>query len=500
MSSSLRNLQTAAKRFEAAENSAIECIGVAWPQLGAFETALSTYIDLHNIAAFDDERHDEMQKLRQARHLLSRLPIHPDHELCGLTNLKPLLDATDGSVIEIARKQCVSLARELLDSRHPAAALDAVLRATSSSTNELNGRVALVAPEKYHQAIRDCVNLGQTNYELLSQTQLKRQGVWDVAVYLGPQYASYPGTPLELRKKKVAWMYSAPAALRTIQLLWSGHFDISEYTLWQESPLTLHRSNGPTRFKVFIDDVVPPPPPPPTLPPPADGVPGFIIDLAGGYQVALSKDHGPRPQVMQISDFSVSIEADSADQLTRGDTLLLRVDRTARDFVTSAAAARMGSEAYAKARTACSTFKGKIVEKASQNRTDAESCLRSKGIVNASYYLHACADDEYIAPSRLERYQDLCVALGVDYSKDEYGLFKNMRTAHRAAGLAARQNIQEQLKTDQSWEDETRDFGYCLREFPNIGKILITAIIAVRPQTVALNKLGRVAKDGRLVD
>lgn len=500
MSSSLRNLETASMRFEAAEQSFIDCVGVAWPTFANFEAALSNYIELCDNIAYDDERHAELQALRLIRHRLSRVPIHPDHESIGLKDL-PLETSSNGTGdVEDSRNRCVGLARELLGTRHPAAAIYNLIRANSSFTGRSLHRVAVVAPEIFHSEIRECVDLGDLNYVLVSQSQLKHQGVWDLAIYLGPQYSSYPGTPIELRKKRVAWMYSAPAAPWTIQVIWSGTFEMSDFSLWPESPVNLRQSTGPTRLRVFIDEIVPPsPPPPPPSTAPTDGVSGLVIDMAGGYRVALSPEYGPRAHVMQVDDFAVSIESESADRLSIGDTLLLRVDRTAREYVLKSAEAEM-CDAYRQARESSARFKSQVAEKAAANHTEAESRLHNSGITNGAYYLNACADDTYIGPNTLERYRNICVALGIEHSDDDFKLIKSLRAAHRKSGLKARERIQTELKVDRTWEEETREHGFVVRDFNDLGKILIAAIIAITPRQVSISSLGRVQKDGNFVD
>jgi len=497
MSSSPRNLDTASLRFQAAEQSSIDCIGVAWPSFAKFEAALSDYIEHCDSIAYDDERRAELQALRLIRHRLSRVPIHPNHDSIEL-NALPLDTSPIG--IEDPRSRCLRSARELLGTPHPAADIHNLIRANSSHAGRSLRRVAVVAPETFHGAIRDCIDLGDLNYALVSQSQLKHQGVWDLAIYLGPQYSSYPGTPLELRKKRVAWMYSAPAAPWTIQVIWSGTFEISDFTLWTESPVDLRKSAGPTRFRVFIDEMRPPPPPPPPSFIPTDGVSGLIIDVAGGYRVALSPEYGPRAHVMQVDDFAVSIEAESADRISTGDTLLLRVDRTAREFVMKSAETAMRNAPYRRARDASSRFKRQVTDKAAENRTAADARLRNVGIANSAYYLNACADDAYIGPNTLERYRNICVALGIEHSDDDFKLIKSLRTAHRKSGLTARERIQTELKVDRTWEEETREHGFVVRDFADLGKILIAAIIAITPRQVSLSSLGRVQKDGNFVD
>lgn len=501
MSSSLRNLGTATRRYEASEQGQIEYVGVSWPAFANFEEALSQYIDSCDGISYEDDRTSELQALRLARHRLSRLPIHPDHEIVGLNGLNLAQSNSTVNAIDVSRNHCLNFARDLLRTRHPAASLYDLLGINTALMSHDVSRIAIVSPELFHEAIRESINFGQINYELVSQSQLKHRGVWDLVIYLGPQYSSYPGTPLIVRKRQVAWMYSAPAASRTIQVIWSGGFDIADYTIWSESPLSLRKSEGPTRFTVFIDEEshLPPPALPPVIAS-TDGVSGYVIDLAGGYRVALSSDYGPRPHVIQTSDFSVSIEADSTDQLVKGDTILLRVDRTAREFVVKSALTKLGKSTYERAAAASATFKNEVAAKYSENPTESESRLHSAGIANSAYYFNACSDGEYIAPGELDRYRLICTTLNIAHSEEDFKLFSKMRSAHRKAGAEARELIQDQLKNDRRWEDETREQGFCTRNFTNLGNILIAAIITITPQTVSLSSLGRVQKDGNYVD
>ena len=501
MSSKIRSLTTASRRFEVAEHGRLEYIGVDWPEFQAYESAVFEYMDLASERILPDSKRDELQVLKDVRLRLSKLPIHPRHDSIGLQFLD--LAPTDRMENEwaMARQRCIDAVRSLIKSDHPATDLLSVITSHSPSPDVLAGEIVLVAPEKFHTAIRQCVTLTGSTFDILSQSQLKHSGTWDLAMYFGPQYDTYPRTPLEFRKKKAAWMYSAPASLRTLQLAWSGVFKISDFTTWVEYPLSLHNEVGPSRFRVFIEtDFVERAPLP--SPPVSGGVPGCVVDLAGGYRVVLAKEYGPKAHVIDVDDYAVRIDSEPVDQLSPGDTILLRVDRTAREFVNSAAQAILKKKKvqYQTAKAASDTFKKHVEAKAAENFSDAENRLRAAGIVNPSYYLRVCSETNYIGPSRVETYRKICTALGLVQSDDEYDLFRKMRAAHRSAGLKARELIEAKLKADRSWEDETREAGFCRRNFGELGEILIAAVSGISHSDVALSALGRVQKDGNYVD
>jgi len=501
MTSNVRNLTTAARRFEVAEHGRVDYVGVDWPEFQAYESAVFEYMDLASERILPDSQREELLVLKDVRLRLSKFPIHPRHDTIGIQfiDLAPA-DSTDNE-LALARQRCISAVQSLMNSDHPATDLLSIVTSHSTSPDALAGDIVLVAPEKFHAAIRQCVTLTGSTFDILSQSQLKHGGTWDLAIYFGPQYDTYPRTPLEFRKKKAAWMYSAPASLRTIQLAWSGEFKISDFTTWSEYPLSLHKEAGPSRFRVFIEAESVERTPLPS-PPTSGGVPGCVVDLAGGYRVVLAKDYAPKAHVIDVDDYAVQIDSEPPDQLSPGDTILLRVDRTAREFVNSTAQAILKKKKvqYQVAKTASDTFKSHVEAKAVENFNDAENRLRAAGIVNPTYYLRVCSEPNYIGPSRIETYRKICSALGLPQSDSEYDLFRKLRAARRSAGLEARELIEAELKDDRSWEDETRDTGFCRRNLGELGEILIAAISRISHSDVALSVLGRVQKAGNFVD
>ena len=500
MTSSDRNLQTAIRRFEVAERGRVEYVGLDWPEFHEFEDAFFSYDNECSNALIPESRRLELERLRTARFTLAKFPISPAHSVLGLGDFDEPGPVDNSDPIEAARRRCISAVLKIRDSIHPATSIQNLFNSSDFSKLSNHDRIVLVAPNKLHSAIRECFNSFDLPFTIHSQSELKHHGVWDVAIYFGAQYASYPGTPLDVRKKKVAWMYSAPAAFRTVQVMWSGDFALPDFTTWAEYPLSLATESGPTRFRVDMSPL--PPPPPPPVPPPSspDAVPGFIVDLAGGYRVMLAKEYGPKAHLIEADDHSVRYEPESSDRLTVGDTLLLRVDRTAREFVTSAAREKLGPKKYDAASSARDTFKQSVKALADANFADCEKRLTDSGIANAAYYLRVCGEPEYISPNEFARYRVIAQALGLTASEAEFTLFKAMRASHRRAGVKARELIEERLRASRGWEDETRETGFCEMSLEDLGTILIAAVTQITPSAVSLSSLGRVQQNGKYLD
>ena len=214
----------------------------------------------------------------------------------------------------------------------------------------------------------------------------------------------------------------------------------------------------------------------------------------------LAKEYGPKAHLIEADDHSVRYEPESADRLTAGDTLLLRVDRTAREFVTRSARNRLKPKKYDAASSARDAFKQSVKALADANFEDCEKRLTDAGIANAAYYLRVCGEPEYISPLEFARYRVIAQALELAASEAEFALFKAMRTAHRLAGVEARSLIEERLRSNRKWEDETRETGFCEVPLDDLGTILIAAVTQITPGAVSLASLGRVQQNGKYRD
>lgn len=498
MTFSTRNIASASRRFEIAEFGTIDYIGEQWDGFMIFSEALHTYGRLCHERQIDDQRRDELRRLFHARNLLGRLPIHPRHPSVGLHMIAAPESARPSGELDAARWDCLSTGRQLLSVDHPLSNLDAALLRNQIDTSG-SKKVAVVAPERFHTAIRESLSFFQGAYQLLSATELKRSDIFDIAIYPGPQFDSFHKTPIDIRKRQVAWMYSAPAAWHTVQVMWSHSFDIGEYSIWPEAPLKLSKISGPSRFRVEFDYSTPTS----SLPPPVpaeNGVDGVVIDLPASYRVAFGRDFGPKPHVMETDDFEVRVKTDSIDKLAVGDVLLLRLDRTERDFVRTSARGKMGGKKYDMAVACSNRFKEAVTTSASSDFRSAEARLAAIGFSNPGYYLRACQDASYIGPAERSTYIQLCTALNIPFADSDHVQFETLRSHHRQAGIAARRLIGERLKEDRSWEDEVGDLGFCIRDLGDYGNILIASTIAISTTKIAINALGRVSHRGHYVN
>ena len=498
MGSDLRNLATATERYEVAETGRIDYLGHEWPSLDRFVESLGRYWRMAQEKDRLSPLRSEMKTLWNAVNSLSRAPIHPTHQTIGLSEwLKEEPRIGDSEVAHL-REVCTDSVVTLLTEKHPVSNLGTQLKGMRFLRFDLEREIALVTPRHFHRAIRDCIDMDDFSYQLISSADFKRSGVWEAAVYLGPQYASFSGTPLAVRRREVAWMFDAPAARQTIQVMWAGEdFDIADYQLWDDVELKLQTEIGPTRFRTDVSGLVPSLLMPP-LPEVSGGVEGVNLDFVEGYRVSYALEFGPKPHVIETDDFDIDIDSEKITKVTNGDVLLMRLDTAAMSFVQTEARNLMGEESYDSAARLRDRFKQSIVDAARQR--DAESHLFGAGFDNPQYYLRVCEDPSYIGPNTQDVYVRLCMALRVEPKIAEYQEFVRLRVFHRQAGIKARNMLIEHLKSDRGWEDNVRDEGFCQLAFPGVGKILIAAVLQTSKSKVPLASLGRVTKDGKLVE
>ena len=497
MVSDLRDLSTAMQRFQIAEKGRLDYFGLEWPSLDRFIESLGRFWRVASTKNVIAALQHEMKSLWNASNVLSRSPVHPEHSAVGLAQWlgeKPRIGDAD---VAQAREACVDSVVQLLTERHPAANLGKLLREIRFIRFDLTREIALVTPSHFHRAIRDCLDMEDLPHRLISSADFKRSGVWEAAVYLGPQYASFSGTSLASRRREVAWMFDAPAARQTIQVMWAGeNFDITDYQLWEDIQLRLSTEIGPTRFRTDVSGLVPSML---VLPPTdvSDGVESVDLNFVEGYRVSYGLEYGPKPHVIETDDYEVDIDSEKISKVGNGDVLLMRLDNAARSFVQTEARRAMGEESYDAAVRLRDNFKQSIV--GASRQPDAEAHLFGAGFENPQYYLRVCEDPLYIGPSTEEAYVRLCMALRVEPAIAEYREFVRLRTFHRQAGIKARTLLIEKLKSDRSWEDAVRDAGYCRMSYPEIGEILIAAVLQTSKSKVSIASLGRVSQNGEFI-
>jgi hypothetical protein len=493
-----RDLETASQRFKIAEEGRIDYLGLEWPGLDNFQASLGHYWRLASTNIQNMETLSDLRQLWDVAGTLARAPIHPPHPSVGLSSWLSRKAIAQDSELARAREACIDAGVALLSERHPAAELGNLLETLRFLRVNPEKGIAIVAPKKHHAGIRDSLDMGDLSFRLIAANDFKRAGTWEVAVYMGPQYAAFSGTPIALRRREAAWMYDAPAALHTIQVLWAGErFDLADYQVWDGVELKLGTEIGPTRFRTDISRLVSEL----LVTPPSrviDGVESFDIDFADGYRASFSTDFGPKPHAIATDDYDVEIHSTSINKVREGDVLLMRLDSAARSFVRAEARRTMGEREYDHAVKLRDEFKTAIVAAAKNN--DAETHLLRANFANPSYYMRVCEDPHYIAPDSQETYVKLCMALRVEPDTSAYQTFVGLRTYHRNAGVRARALLITQLISERSWEDAVHNDGYCRMTLADVGEVLIAAVMKISESRAALSALGRVFRNGVLLE
>jgi len=493
-----RDLETASQRFEIAEHGRIDYLGLEWPSFDSFLASLRHYWRVASAETQSSETLSDLRWLWDIAQTLSRGPIHPRHPAVGLSDWLSSKAAVRKPELAQAREACVDAGLALMGDVHPAADLGNLLKTLRFLRMNPEKDIAIVVPKKYHAGTRDTLDMGDLSFRLIAANDFKRSGIWDVAIYMGPQYASFSGAPIALRRREAAWMYDSPAALHTIQVLWAGErFDLADYQVWEGVELKLGTEIGPTRFRTDISQLIPSllaTPPSQVM----DGVESIDVDFADGYRVSYSTDFGPKPHAIATDDYDVDIQSTSINKVREGDVLLMRLDSAARSFVRAEARRAMGERDYDRAVELRDEFKSAIVTAARAN--DAETHLLRANFANPSYYMRVCEDPHYIAPDSQETYVKLCMALRVQPDTSAYQTFVMLRTFHRQAGIRARAVLIDQLVSQRTWEEAIRNEGYCRMTFAEVGEVLIAAVVRTSKSRAAIAALGRVFRNGVLLD
>lgn len=493
-----RDLETASQRFEIAEHGRIDYLGLEWPSFDSFLASLGNYWRLASMKGENTETLSDLRQLWDVANTLARAPIHPPHPVVGLSRWLASKPLAQNSELSRAREACFDAGAALISDGHPAAELGNLLKTLRFLRVNPEKEIAIVAPKKHHAGIRDSLDMGDLLFRVIAPNDFKRAGTWEVAVYMGPQYAAFSGTPIALRRREAAWMYDAPAALHTIQVLWAGErFSLADYQVWDGIELKLGTEIGPTRFRTDVSQFVPSllATPPSQV---VDGVESIDVDFADGYRVSYSTDFGPKPHAVATDDYDVDIHSTTINKVREGDVLLMRLDSAARSFVRAEARRSMGERDYDRAVELRDEFKSAIVAAARAN--DAETHLLRANFANPSYYMRVCEDPHYIAPDSQETYVKLCMALRVEPDTSAYQTFVMLRTFHRQAGIRARAVLIDQLVSQRTWEEAIRNEGYCRMTFAEVGEVLIAAVVRTSKSRAAIAALGRVFQNGVLLD
>jgi hypothetical protein len=487
-----RTLDVACRRYEAAEHGRIIEIRLEWPELDEFFGRLREYWSEARVDPEGGIARGELSALYELGRLLARNAVDPGHPDAAGPQMSCAGD--DDARFASLRAACARALEALRASRHPASSLSTALADAGVRLPGNDARVAIVARQRHHDAIRSTIDLPGRAYRIVTQTQLKTSGMWDLAVYLGPQESAYLHVPIERRRQEVAWMYSAPAAPVTVQVDWAfGAFAAADFSIWPEAPLTVAAAHGARRNRVEPPEVATltiPPVPPPTL----GGVNATVFDLPDEYRVAFAEQIPPKLWLVEADDFEVEVSAQPPSRVDLGSIILLRLDRTARDYVRREARSAMGADAYDAAAALRDEFKARVVEAA--RHPDAEALVIAQGLNNPTYYFRVCEHPDYICAGTLAAYEKLCRGLGIPRDAETYRTIVELRRYHRQAGHGAKTVIETDLRTDRSWEEAIRETGVSRRTVPDMGELLIGPVLAKTETLRPVAVLGEVTRRG----
>jgi hypothetical protein len=492
MTTDTRTLDLACRRYDAAEYGRIIHVHLDWPQLDDFYERLREYRRIAELQIVDDMLRRDLSRFYEIGRRLARDAVDPGRPDLGVADATHAAD--DGGILAAAREACVIAHAALVSSRHPAAGLAQILEDAGVRLPTADARIAVVARGRQHDAVRATINLPGRTYRLVTPTELKSSGMWDVAVYLGRQESAFSQVPIRRRRHEVAWMYSAPAAPVTVQVDWAfGSFDVADFSIWPEAPLTLSSSFGVRRLRVELPEDVTPPVvslPPPTV----GGVTATVFELPDGYRVAYGDKVGPPMWLVGADEYEVGLTSAWSSEVGIGDVIMVRLGRTAREYVRREARAAMGARAYDAAAALRDEFKAQVVDAA--RRPDAEALVRAQGLENAVYYFRVCEDPDYICVGTLETYDRLCRGLGLPRDPDRYRTIVSLRKYHRNAGHGARAVIESHLHRERGWEEELGETGVSRLALPEVGELLIGPVVAKSTTLRPVAVLGDVTRRG----
>ncbi len=511
-----RDLETAMSRFEASEVLKIISIAVRWEKFENFSRALRA--TSREIKRLNDAGNKGLvvRQLWSLHDTLSLTPIDPNTEALEaaqlLDRMKALDDGTTGSWAGL----CETLA-VLLSEEHPAKKLDDLFSEYNLTSLLDSERVAVVGPKNFALDTRRQLELGNREFELLTLRELRMGGMWDVVVLLGTQVSLFQQfqTP-EQAAQEVAWLYSAPAAPNVVVITWSGsqRFDITQYNFRPEIQLpkvqeygfgSMTQWGGFRRRDVKV-----------LVAQPSGDLDGFSFvvegpefegnevsevpthSYEGEWVVSFAKVFPPRPRLLEMDDYGVSITSvEKPADFPIGGILVVREDRSdfssepydpERDEIRKVARAALRGK-YDRYRAASETFKAEMADAAKRD----ESLVRLKevGFPNPLYYLRIHANPQYIGPGTHDIYKRLCIALRITESSSVYEAIESVRNAHRSAGFEITSRILKRLEADRNWEDRCRLEHFDILDDKSFGRVILAKVLAINESLVDMSELGQ---------
>ncbi len=432
----------------------------------------------------------EFRTLQRIIRLLATQPIQPRLSSLGvldyINSQKPELPSN----LAVVRDAVVEALRIVHGEDHVASNLEDIL---SSKLNRLeidDKTVAILMDSDFDESLYRTLTL--TSARLVSfftLSKLKRAPMANVAVIFGaPERWLYWKIEFQHRRLMTSWLYSAPAAFTTVIISWDGNpqFDLSNYALWSESPLSPPAMIGPVAFQ--REWTLPPPPPPPPPPPDPDGVEAVLVQLSGGGDIGFHQQLGPKPLIIQTDELEVLLSRTKISKLQVGNIVVFRTDDSEIKYIRESAREKMKAKEYDEAREISENFKRAIQSK--RKEFDAVAKLRNAGFPTPDYYINVVDEDRYIGPKDFPTARSIAVALGFSFSKDEFDAIHQMRIHHRQAGAKANEVIRGVLSDQSIWEDQINSGRQVRIKIEKIGTVGIAAVDSISKTKRLVSKLG----------
>ena len=483
-------LDDAIKRFDAAIRGEIVYLGLEWPSFSKLLGAWTEYQNLIEHVHRSTNVDAEFKTVQRIIRLLATQPIQPRLSSLGvldyLNSQKPELPSN----LAVVRDALVEALRIVHGEDHIASNLENILSSKINRLQIADKNVAILKDSEFDESLYRTLTLTKARLvSFFTLSKLKRVPMADVAIIFGaPERWLYWKIDFHHRRLMTSWLYSAPAAFTTVIISWDGNprFDLSNYALWSESPLSSPAMIGPVAFQ--REWTFPPPSPPPSPPPDPDGIDAVLVHLSGGGDIGFHQQLGPKPQIIQTDELEVLLSRTKISKLQVGNVVVFRTDDSEIKYIRESARKKMNAKDYDEARGISENFKRAV--QSMRREFDAVAKLRNAGFLNPEYYVNVVDEDLYIGPKDFETARSIAVALGFPFSKAEFDKIHQLRIHHRRAGTEANEVIRKVLSDQSIWEDQINSGRQVRVKIERIGSVGIASVDSLSKSKRLVSKLG----------
>lgn len=509
-----RDLQETLARFEAASNPTISYRGLDWPEFESFLTACIALEKKTEHLILPKQVEDTLKILRYIRRKLRTIPLHPATEILGLKQFVNTEVSTGVDEIAELLKTCQEAARGLLEAdHHPGADFlrDRVEQIRASQPNSLIHAVVSRDSKAEMQEVSDLLGLQLSVTDL---TGAKRVDVGEACFIFGSP-ESLHGLGLHWMEqteaeRSVAWLFNAPIAREVCVVSWPGNraFKVDNYALFPGSSLKITSSTGREVFPIqssaeFVRRLAEAAPLPTN-----HGVPdnelveARALQLAGGLWVYFgTKGTGPQPDRITETDFELTVEdVSSLNHLAEGDRLVIRDGDASRRFL-EAEADKWLREKYGKDEPeACKAVRDRFragVLSLEENWHKVQHTVNlGLSTDEIKYRFRLAHDRTHIAPESEAVYRVLSKAFSGEPTSEDWDRIRHLRSAMKRAGRIARQEMEQRITQDDSWNDIVDIPDAATVNMGDLGSLVISRILQILPDPVhvPISRLGQLQK------